>query len=132
MFGQVALTQALLPALLAARGRIVNISSISGLFAIPVTGPYAASKYAIEAISDVLRREIGPHGVHVACVEPGVISTRVWGKSRAQGDQLVAGMPADAYKRYETAHQRAAPRSGESGTRRPAAGGGGRSGRPRR
>jgi NAD(P)-dependent dehydrogenase (short-subunit alcohol dehydrogenase family) len=101
VFGQVALTQALLPALLAARGRIVNISSISGLFAIPVTGPYAASKFAIEAISDVLRREIGPHGVHVACVEPGAISTRVWEKSRTQGERLVAGMPADAYGRYE-------------------------------
>jgi NAD(P)-dependent dehydrogenase (short-subunit alcohol dehydrogenase family) len=102
VFGQVALTQALLPALLAARGRIVNVSSISGLFALPVTGPYAASKYAIEAISDVLRREIGPHGVHVACVEPGAISTRVWDKSRAEGERLVAGMPADAYRRYET------------------------------
>jgi NAD(P)-dependent dehydrogenase (short-subunit alcohol dehydrogenase family) len=101
VFGQVALTQALLPALLAAHGRIVNVSSISGLFAIPVTGPYAASKYAIEALSDVLRREVGPHGIHVACVEPGAIATRVWDKSRTQGERLVAEMPADAYRRYE-------------------------------
>jgi NAD(P)-dependent dehydrogenase (short-subunit alcohol dehydrogenase family) len=101
VIGQVALTRAVLPALLAARGRIVNISSISGRFAIPLTGPYAASKFAIEAISDVLRREVGPHGVHVACVEPGAIATPVWSKSRAQGEQLVAGMPADALRRYD-------------------------------
>ena len=101
LFGQVALTQAVLPALLAARGRIVNLSSISGLFAIPVTGPYAASKYAIEAFSDVLRREVGQHGIHVACVEPGAIATRVCDKSRTEGERLVAEMPADAFKRYE-------------------------------
>jgi NAD(P)-dependent dehydrogenase (short-subunit alcohol dehydrogenase family) len=102
VIGQVAVTQAVLPALLAAPGRIVNISSISGRFAIPLTGPYAASKFAIEAISDVLRREVGPHGVHVACVEPGAIATPVWSKSRAEGEQLVDAMPADTRRRYET------------------------------
>ena len=102
VIGQVGVTRAVLPALLNAHGRIVNISSISGRFAIPLTAPYAASKFAIEAISDTLRREVGPHGVHVACVEPGAIATPVWSKSRAQGEQIVAGMPADARRRYDT------------------------------
>ena len=101
LIGQVAVTRALLPALLHARGRIVNISSISGRVAWPLIGPYAASKFALEAVSDALRQEVGRHGVHVVAVEPGVIATPVWEKSRAEGDRLVAAMPADARRRYE-------------------------------
>jgi NAD(P)-dependent dehydrogenase (short-subunit alcohol dehydrogenase family) len=102
VIGQVAVTRALLPALLQARGRIVNISSISGRFALPMVAPYAASKFALEAVSDCLRREVGPFGVQVACVEPGAIATPVWGKSRAEGERLVAEMPTDARRRYDT------------------------------
>ena len=101
LIGQVAVTRALLPALLDARGRIVNISSISGRVAWPLIGPYAASKFALEAVTDALRQEVGRHGVHVVAVEPGVIATPVWEKSRAEGDRLVAAMPADARRRYE-------------------------------
>jgi NAD(P)-dependent dehydrogenase (short-subunit alcohol dehydrogenase family) len=102
VIGQVAVIRALLPALLNARGRIVNISSISGRFALPLVAPYAASKFAIEAVSDSLRREVGQHGVHVACVEPGAIATPVWGKSRAEGERLVDSMSAAAHRRYDT------------------------------
>ena len=101
LIGPVALTRALLPALLAARGRVVNISSISGRVSLPLIGPYATSKFALEAVGDTLRREVGPHGVHVVTVEPGVIATPVWDKSRAAADQLVASMPPDARRRYE-------------------------------
>jgi NAD(P)-dependent dehydrogenase (short-subunit alcohol dehydrogenase family) len=102
LIGQVAVTRALLPALLNARGRIVNMSSISGRNALPLVGPYAASKFALEAVNDTLRREVGPHGVKVACVEPGMIVTPVWAKSRATGESLAEAMPADARRRYET------------------------------
>jgi NAD(P)-dependent dehydrogenase (short-subunit alcohol dehydrogenase family) len=101
VIGQMAVTRALLPALLHARGRIVNMSSISGRFALPLLAPYSASKYALEAVNDCLRREVGPLGVHVACVEPGSIATPVWGKSRAEGERLVAEMPDDARRRYD-------------------------------
>jgi NAD(P)-dependent dehydrogenase (short-subunit alcohol dehydrogenase family) len=101
LIGQVAVTRALLPALLNARGRIVNISSISGRLALPLVGPYTASKFAMEAVTDVLRREITAHGVQVVAVEPGAIVTPVWEKSRAQGEALVAGMSADAHRRYD-------------------------------
>ncbi len=76
--GQVALTQALLPALRRARGRIVFLSSISGRSALPFVGAYGASKFAIEAIADAWRVELGESGIHVSVVEPGVITTPIW------------------------------------------------------
>ena len=63
-----------LPALRAARGRIVNVSSISGRVALPLYGPYAASKFALEALSDSLRRELRGIGVRVILIEPGAIA----------------------------------------------------------
>jgi NAD(P)-dependent dehydrogenase (short-subunit alcohol dehydrogenase family) len=101
LIGQVAVTRALLPALVNARGRIVNISSISGRVAWPLIGPYTASKFALEAVTDVLRREVGPHGVHVVSVEPGGIATPVWDKSRADAQRMLSAMPADARWRYD-------------------------------
>lgn len=101
LIGQVAVTRALLPALLSARGRIVNISSISGRVAWPLIGPYTASKFALEAVTDALRREVGPHGVQVVSVEPGGIATPVWEKSRAEAERVLSAMPADARRRYD-------------------------------
>ena len=80
LFGHVAMTQALLPALLAGRGRVVNLSSIGGRVAFPTYGAYAASKFALEAMSDVLRREVGRFGVEVIVVEPGTVATGMWSK----------------------------------------------------
>jgi NAD(P)-dependent dehydrogenase (short-subunit alcohol dehydrogenase family) len=101
LFGQIAVTRALLPALLNARGRVINISSISGRVALPLLGPYAASKFAFEAMTDALRREVEPHGVRVVSIEPGAIATPVWDKSRAAGEQLLAGLPAETRRRYD-------------------------------
>jgi NAD(P)-dependent dehydrogenase (short-subunit alcohol dehydrogenase family) len=101
LIGQVAVTRALLPALLSARGRIVNISSISGRSAWPLIGPYTASKFALEAVTDTLRREVGPHGVRVVSVEPGGIATPVWEKSRAEAERMLSAMPADTRRRYD-------------------------------
>ena len=82
--GQVAVTQALLPALRAARGRIVFVSSVGGRVAMAFTAPYAASKHAIEAIGDALRVELRTSGVQVALVEPGSVATPIWDKGRAE------------------------------------------------
>jgi NAD(P)-dependent dehydrogenase (short-subunit alcohol dehydrogenase family) len=101
LFGQVAVTRALLPALLNARGRIVNISSISGRVSWPLTSPYTASKFALEAVTDAMRREVGPHGVHVVSIEPGGVATPVWDKSRAEAERVLAAMPADVRRRYD-------------------------------
>jgi NAD(P)-dependent dehydrogenase (short-subunit alcohol dehydrogenase family) len=100
VIGQVAVTQAFLPRIREGRGRIVNISSIGGRVALPLAGPYAASKFAIEAISDSLRRELRPWGIHVAAVEPGAVATPIWDKGTAAANDLMADMPAEVNDRY--------------------------------
>lgn len=80
VLGQVAVTQSLLPQLRAGTGRIVFVSSLSGAVALPFLGAYAASKHAVEAIGDSWRRELRPHGIRVAVVEPGNIATPIWDK----------------------------------------------------
>jgi NAD(P)-dependent dehydrogenase (short-subunit alcohol dehydrogenase family) len=99
-FGQLAVTQALLPALLAARGRVVNVSSIGGRVAGPTYGAYSASKFALEAMSDALRREAGRFGLEVIVVEPGTVATPIWDKGRATAEQLVADMSEEQRARY--------------------------------
>jgi NAD(P)-dependent dehydrogenase (short-subunit alcohol dehydrogenase family) len=89
VFAQVAVTQALLPALRRAGGRIVFVSSIGGRVAMPFTAPYAASKHAIEAFGDTLRVELRSSGVTVALVEPGSVATPIWDKSRAEAERVV-------------------------------------------
>ena len=83
--GLLLLTRACLPLLRAAEGRIVNISSISGLIAMPGVSVYAASKHAVEAVTDALRVELQPFGVKVIAVEPGGVKTPIWDKG-AQRD----------------------------------------------
>ena len=80
VLGLLSLTRACLPMLRAAEGRIVNISSISGLIAMPGVSVYAGSKHAVEAITDALRVELHPFGVKVIAVEPGGIKTPIWEK----------------------------------------------------
>jgi NAD(P)-dependent dehydrogenase (short-subunit alcohol dehydrogenase family) len=82
--GAVAVTQGFLPLLKAGRGRIVNISSVSGRFAPPFMAPYAASKFALEAISDCMRHELRPFGIDVVVIQPGIIHTPIWKKGAAR------------------------------------------------
>ena len=98
--GQVAVTQALLPALRRGRGRIVNVSSIGGRIALPLAGPYAASKFALEGLSDSLRREVAQFGVEVSLVEPGGVKTPIWKKGTETAEQMAAGMPPEAEQLY--------------------------------
>ena len=81
VFGQVAVTQAMLPMIRAATGRVVFMSSVGGRSALPYISPYSASKHALEAIGDALRMEMRPFGVEVAIVEPGSVATPIWDKS---------------------------------------------------
>jgi NAD(P)-dependent dehydrogenase (short-subunit alcohol dehydrogenase family) len=76
VFAVAALTRAALPAMRAAKaGRIVNIGSVAGRLASPFMGAYAASKHALEGLSDSLRREVAPYGVKVSLIRPGFINT---------------------------------------------------------
>jgi NAD(P)-dependent dehydrogenase (short-subunit alcohol dehydrogenase family) len=92
VLAQVAVTQALLPALRKAKGRIVFMGSIAGKSALPFLGPYSASKHALEAIADALRLELSPWGIGVTIVEPGTIKTPIWTRSAARADELLAAM----------------------------------------
>jgi NAD(P)-dependent dehydrogenase (short-subunit alcohol dehydrogenase family) len=73
VFGTIAVTQSFLPLLRRSRRRILNVSSIAGRFVCPMLGPYAASKHALKALSDALRRELRPAGVDVVVIEPGPV-----------------------------------------------------------
>lgn len=84
--GLLLLTRACLPLLRESSGRIVNISSISGLVALPGVSVYAGSKFAVEAVTDSLRVELSPFGIKVIAVEPGSIETEIWTKG-AERDQ---------------------------------------------
>ena len=100
VIGQVAVIQAMLPMLRESRGRIVNMGSIAGKSALPMTGPYSASKFALEAITDSLRVELLPFGVDVIIIEPGVIATPIWQTSIAAADQVMKRLPPQAFEYY--------------------------------
>ncbi len=100
VFGQVAVTQAFLPHLRRAGGRIVNMSSISGRVASPLLGAYSMSKFALEAFSDSLRRELHPWGIEVSTIEPGAIATPIWDKSMKAAKERFDVLPKDALAQY--------------------------------
>ncbi len=98
--GQLAVTQRLIPLLRVGRGRIVMMSSIAGRSALPILGPYAASKHALEALADSLRLELRPWGMHVSAVEPGTIATPIWEKALTSAETVVAKYPAEVRRLY--------------------------------
>jgi NAD(P)-dependent dehydrogenase (short-subunit alcohol dehydrogenase family) len=101
VFGLLAVTQAMLPLLRRApAGRIVNIGSIAGRTVTPLVGPYCASKHAVEAITDGLRLELHATGIQVSVVEPGAVTTPIWGKGTAQLGEAEASYPPIALERY--------------------------------
>lgn len=117
VFGLVKVTQAFLPHIRATRGRIINISSVSGLATSPYLGPYSASKFAVEAISDALRRELLPFGVKVIVLEPGPIATPIWEKNLGKKEVLLAELPKHLHPVYGRAlekFQRGAEQSAKS------------------
>ena len=87
LMGIFLVTQAFAPllgvdeALKGAKGRIVNISSVAGLRAMPFLGPYSASKFAVEGYSEALRRELIMFGIDVVVIGPGPVRTAIWDKA---------------------------------------------------
>jgi NAD(P)-dependent dehydrogenase (short-subunit alcohol dehydrogenase family) len=93
VFGLMAVTRAILPSMRAARrGRIVNVSSLSGRVAFPLLSVYAATKHAVEGFSEALRWEIEPFGIQVCLVEPGTFKTPIFS---ANSQRRGATAPAD-------------------------------------
>ncbi len=98
--GQIAVVQAFIPLLRQGRGRIVNMGSVSGRVAMPLMGPYSASKFALGALNDALRLELYPWDIQVSIVEPAAIDTPIWGKSLSAADQMAKNLPPQAYDLY--------------------------------
>lgn len=98
--GQLAVTQAFLGLLRQGRGRIVNMGSVSGRSAAPFLGAYNASKFALEALTDVMRMELKPWGISVSIIEPGAIATPIWEKSFAQADIAKENLSQSAQNLY--------------------------------
>ena len=96
-----AVTQAFLPMLRKSKGRIINTGSIFGLIALPGRSIYAATKFALEAISESLRLELRPFGITVSVLEPGAIATEIWRKGSASTDEIIEQSQPGIYELYE-------------------------------
>jgi NAD(P)-dependent dehydrogenase (short-subunit alcohol dehydrogenase family) len=92
--GPLALTQALLPLLKTARGRVINIGAISAHVTVPFYGPIAASKSALASLNDAMRMEFAQFGIEVILIEPGAMKTGIFSTSRAARDATLAALPA--------------------------------------
>jgi NAD(P)-dependent dehydrogenase (short-subunit alcohol dehydrogenase family) len=111
--GAVALTNAVLPRLRASRGRIVFVSSLSGIVSTPMTGAYNASKFAIEAIADAWRLELRQWGVKVVLVEPAMTDTDLWRNAPETLEAEAAAMSdehRDLYGRHLAGMRRTIPK----------------------
>jgi len=103
-FGLVELTKKVLPFMLANnQGRIVNISSVSGLISLPLIGAYSASKYALEAVADALRMELWDTNVKVITINPGLVNTNINTISKPKLDYLIekkSSRFSEIYRKY--------------------------------
>jgi len=105
-FGLFEWTRLCLPHIRRTKGRIVNISSVAGLVATPFLGAYCSSKYALEAATDALRRELLPAGVKVILLEPGPIKTPIWQKGLGNKQEQVRGLSPENLEFYGRAIDR--------------------------
>jgi NAD(P)-dependent dehydrogenase (short-subunit alcohol dehydrogenase family) len=102
VIGQLAVTRAVLPLLREARGRVVFISSVNGRLSSPLTGAYAASKFALEAAADALRMEVAPWRIAVVLVEPAQTDTDMW----RTADAMVTDVEAELTPRHRELYAR--------------------------
>jgi short-subunit dehydrogenase len=101
-FGLVGFTKKVLPIMMRKNeGRILNVSSISGLISLPLLGAYSASKYALEAVSDALRMELWKTGIKVININPAIVETNLLSVSKAKIDSLIKNSRlSNAYVKY--------------------------------
>jgi NAD(P)-dependent dehydrogenase (short-subunit alcohol dehydrogenase family) len=115
--GHVAMIQASLPSLRAARGRIINVTSIGGIVTTPFFAPYCASKFGLEAVTDSLRVELRPWGIETIAIEPGSIATEIWAGGLKLFEEMTQRMPTQATELYERALKATAKASADTGAR---------------
>lgn len=118
VWGLYAMTQLCLPYLRLTRGKVINMSSLSGLTVTPFLGPYNASKFAVEVITDATRMEMQETAVQFVLIEPGSIKTPIWDKSKNEWDRVLASLPPQALEYYQknlTSFAKLVKLSGENG-----------------
>ena len=98
---QISITQSFLPALRNSQGRIIFMSSVSGMMVFPLLGAYAASKHALEAIGDGFRRELKKWGIKVSIIEPGSMKTPIWKKTLERGSNQMKDIPKEKLELYQ-------------------------------
>lgn len=103
VIGQILVTQAFLPPLRMARGRVINISGAAGTVAVPMLGAVSASKAALERASDALRMELRHQGVEVTVIAPGLLQTKLHEKSTAASHRDGYAGAADSQRIYAQA-----------------------------
>jgi NAD(P)-dependent dehydrogenase (short-subunit alcohol dehydrogenase family) len=109
VFGVLRMIRVVAPHMRAGRaGRIINISSIAGKLSTPVNGAYSASKFAVEGLSDALRVELEPFGIHVIVVEPGYIRTNFEETAHTQAQGILSNRMSPYQPLYRLSHQFAA------------------------
>ena len=114
VFGLAAVTRAVLPGMRARRrGHIVNISSVAGFVGFPGSGYYAATKHAVEGLSDSLAKEVGPLGIAVLCVEPGPFRTDFAGRSLRQTQSRIADYQDTVTTRMSTMKETSGQQAGD-------------------
>ena len=99
-FGQISVTQRFLPLIRQGKGRIINISSKEAILAMPLIGPYCASKFALEAFSDALRLELKQWNIPVSIIQPGTIATQIIEQSISSAEECVRDLPEHAGELY--------------------------------
>ncbi len=100
VFGQIAVTQAFLPLVRKAKGRIVNLGSVGDRLTIPFGGGLCASKSAFASLSDALRLELAGSGIKVCLIEPASISTPAVDKLADDCERLIAALPEEGARLY--------------------------------
>lgn len=105
VFGQVAVTQAMLPKLRASRGRVVTVGSVGSWITLPFGGPLCSSKHAIRSLNDALRMEVKPYGVAAVLIEPGSIHTAAVDKLEDEVEPRLAAIGAEGRRLYGDAYR---------------------------
>lgn len=100
LVAQLAVTQAFLPLIRKATGRIVFTGSIAGRISMPMLGPYSASKAGLTALAESLQEELRPWGIRVSVIEPGAIQSSIWDKTTHQADEIRATLTPEQREQY--------------------------------
>lgn len=102
LFGQIEVIQAMAPLIRQAKGRIINMTSISAKMSAPYQQPYASTKAAFEAVTESMYYEFGKSGIKVVSILPGLIRTDIFDTTLVNSEKILEEMPEEAREYYGT------------------------------